>query len=224
MNSTCPPLESFEKLLALDPDDPRRVHLEECPRCSARLTAFMSFVKPEPLPAGVRLDDARTRLTEAIRREAILAQSTGRSLPFADLWDRISRPVWRPALGLVSLLLILLVIVRVTDQGGRESPSLLRGGEPFRDSGSPTSLVMPDGSFELRWPIVDGADAYRLLFYGTDLVEILRIEAEADTRMTLPRARLSQLGAAGSTVYWRVQALHGGDPVALSQPLPIRLP
>lgn len=224
MNPDCPPLESIQKLLALDPDDPRRRHLEECPRCHARLISFRAFMEVSPVPEGARLEEARSRLSEAVRREAVATQPIGRSRPFGDLWARLSRPIWRPALGLASLLLAIAVLVHVGDRTPRAPIPTLRGGEVLREVERPVSTVMPDGSLDLRWRATEGADNYRLHFYSTDLTEILTLESGADTSMVLPRTRVGQLGAGGSTVYWRAEALRGGDRIALTQPLPVLLP
>jgi hypothetical protein len=56
------------------------------------------------------------------------------------------------------------------------------------------------------------------------LVEVLRLDAGADTHATLDAAQMSHLGESGATVYCRIEALHNGDTIARSRPLPIRLP
>lgn len=239
MSPACPRLERIEELLALAPDDPRRAHLDECPRCRARIAEFTSFMEARPLPDGIRLGDARARLTEAVRREAEPAMGSARidrPRSGTGFWDRISKPLWKPALGLAVGLLIVVAVGRVTDLARWGSTPIFRGGDAAEQVWLPAGVWTAAGELELHWPRTTGADGYRLLFYGSDLLEIIRIDVDDETRaatgmaagtttqFTLTADRVKRLGASGATIYCRVEALRDGDTVARSQPIPILLP
>lgn len=224
MNRECPPLEEFEELAALEMADPRRVHLENCPRCRARLTAFRSFMEMKPLPVGVRMDDARRHLTEAIRREA--ASPLQWTLPRrpSTSWFRFARPIWRPVVGFASALLVVGIFLQVTRDRGADYPPVLRDvGTPQAARALPVGAVLDNGSIQLRWRSIPAAEGYRVLFYGVDLAELLRLEAGSDTTLNVPYEQVARLGAPGSSVFWRVAALQNGDAVSLSPPATLAL-
>jgi hypothetical protein len=224
MKQGCPPLERFEELLRLDPGDPRRAHLEDCPRCSARVTAFQSFLTMRPLPEGIDLDEARRRLSQALRQEVAGRERASRSRPSFPsgffLWPR-----WKPALGLAAALALGVILVRTTLDRRPDQEIVLRG-----DSGAGPAVVLlqpvpaEDGALLLRWRKAQDAEGYRVLIYGPDLAEIARIEAGGDTALVLTAARLSQLARPGSAVFWRVATLGRGDQLSLSAPSILRLP
>jgi hypothetical protein len=217
----CPPVESFEELLRLDARDPRRAHLDDCPRCRARLIAFRSFVERRPMPAGADLGDARRRLSAAIRAE--IEQES----PRHRLWPRRPRPwrmqlLWKPALGLVAAGVLVILLLRPAGQGSGDGALVLRGEGP-----APAALAAdraPDGSLRLSWPAVPPAEGYRVMLYGRDLAEIARLEAGRDTVLVLSAERVARLGPSGGAVFWRVAALEGGEPVSLSAPATLQLP
>jgi hypothetical protein len=224
MNRDCPTIESFEELLSLDPEDPRRLHLERCPRCHARLTAFTAFMDVHPLPAGVRMDEARRRLSDAIRRESETRSGGTRSFPSPSSWFRFGRLVWKPALGVATLLLIGGIFLRGGDHGVDNPPV-------FRDAGVPQATGAPlvsdraaGGAIRLRWRSIPASEAYRVLVYGTDLSELSRLEAGRDTTIVLSPDVLARLGGSGTSIFWRVAALRMGDEISVSPPATLFLP
>ena len=64
----CIPMEALGTLEALGPEDPRRLHVEHCARCSAMLAAYREFVRANtPQTANTR--DADIRLARRIKRD-----------------------------------------------------------------------------------------------------------------------------------------------------------
>lgn len=223
MKQGCPPLESFAQVLLLHPGDPRRAHLEDCPRCSARRIALQSFLTMEPLPEGIDLDEARKRLSLAVRRQAAEAEFAGRRKP-ATLRGLLLLPRWKPALGLAAALVLGTILIRSTLDRRTDSEILLRG-----DGATEQALVLlppvagSDGSIVLSWRKAPGAETYLVMIYGPDLAEIARFETGSDTTLALPPARLSGLGPRGTVIFWRVATLQHGDQVSLSAPGTLRL-
>jgi hypothetical protein len=222
MSTTCPPLESFAELLRLDAQDPRRRHLEQCPRCRARMMAFRSFMEMEPAPVGADREDARRRLVAAIRRETL--RSVGRAGPRRSIWQRrLPWPVWKPALGLVAAALLIVVLLRAAGDRGPQAPLMLRGANPTEAVARvPAATWAADGSAVLRWPAVPAADGYRVLVFDQDLQEIARLDAAGDTSLVLSPARLAALAPSGAALFWRVAALRQGDQISLSPPATLR--
>lgn len=226
MTRGCPSIERFEDLMALDPSDPRRAHLDTCPRCRSRMIAFGAFMEVHPLPDGIRLDDARKQLSKVIREETSGAIERRRWRGLRLLASGFASPYRRVAIGAASLALAVAVFLQVTGERQKRPPFSLRGPEPTGELvvSPPTHSVLAGGALDLRWRAMETADGYRLLFSRPDLTEILRVEAGADTHLVLPAERVGELGSPGSVVFWRVVALHDGDTIAQSPPATIILP
>lgn len=225
MNQDCMPIENLVELITLDPDDPRRAHLDACPRCRARLAAFRSFLEMHPLPEGARPADARKRLSRAIRQETSISQrSRSRPGPWSFL-EILRRPRWQAAAGLVVATGAVVLLLQLTERR-EEQPILLRGAEGTEsvEGSVPAHSVQADGAVELRWPSMADADEYQILIAGLDLEEILRVEAGPETQILLAAETVRDLGRPGSVVFWRVSALRGGDRIALSPPATLTLP
>ena len=224
MDANCPPIEMFEDLLMGDPDDPRRTHMNDCPRCRARVTAFAAFMQIDPLPEGARLEEARRHLTASLRDE-VERPSPSRKARTPFSWFRISGPIWKPALGLASLLLIVGIFLRVGSDRRIETGPVLRDAAPAASAGTPLmSGVSAGGGMELRWREVPSAEGYRVHIYGSDLVELSVLEVRSDTSITLTPDRLAALALSGKPVIWRVGIVRNGDEVSLTPPATFRLP
>jgi hypothetical protein len=94
---------------------------------------------------------------------------------------------------------------------------VLRGDGP--DIAAPTVLEATLGPerLALRWRSVAGADAYRVRFESPhELREIARHDAGRDTALELARTGLPFPMTPGDTVVVRVEALAGGDVIAVS--------
>ncbi len=221
----CPPPQSLEELARLAPGDPRREHLEECPRCHARWTALRSFLSGQPVPPGARLDEAKSRLVRALRDEVVGAQMRRAPTARHPFGGGLRWSAWRPAIGLAAAGVVILVGLRLLESRPEPPSVLLRGeSEVSTVSLAPVAVPISQGAMELRWRACPGSDAYQVILFRPGLEEFARLDAGRDTCLALSPERLAKLGPPGSAVFWRVAALHGGDPLSLSSPATLRLP
>jgi hypothetical protein len=230
MAERCLQVESLGGVLAAPADDPRRLHLEQCPRCRARLAAYLEFMAPTESPARDELAGARARL------EAALAAETGADAgPVAGDRDRpgfwhgllrwMTRPALRPVWGAAAALLIVLVAreMRPPEPSGPAAPRLR--GEPTA-AGEAIAADDPvraaTGALSFTWRPVATADEYRLILYGPDLAERAQHSATQRDRLTLPAEALPAGDAGAGGGFWRIRAYHAGDAIAESalRPLP----
>jgi len=211
----CQPLEALEALRLLPTDDPRRAHLDDCPRCQALLESLDSFLAPDDAaPAEGDAARARTTLRAALATE--MAAEAER--PRARLWERLlatfrSRPAWGVATALVVAAAVLLL-----QQWGQEAPrSTLRGRAPVAGEGV-VRLLGPlptaDGGLQLRWGRVVGAQRYDVRLYRPDLTAIATLDAGVETSLTLGAEQLA--AAQDGTLLYKVIAYRGGDEIASS--------
>lgn len=236
----CPPERGLEEILRLDPADPRRAALEECPRCQARLLLFRSFLEPGGQPAGADLQDARRRLSRALAAE-FRPSATSRNEARRSRFSPPSWLGWRPALGLATAMAVVALVLYFragppVPHIGALSPT--GSGNAVRLRAEPSGprspaeigpVLLPvqagaNGSLVLRWTRVPKADAYVVLFHAMNLTEILRLEAGPDTSLAIPPATAARLGARGENVLWSVSARAEGDEIAASAPAAIRIP
>jgi len=206
-------------------DDPRRAHLESCPRCRAQLAAYRKFMQPGELPAGAKLPDAEARLDTALSAEIfpaeagseVVTESAEARAPGGLIGHWFSDPS-RRLLSLAAVLVVAMGIVVLTDVGDspRRAPVLREDSDPITDSFTARATTLADGRLQISWSGVAGADGYQIGIFGTDLAEMTRFDAGTDVEMVLD---LADLLAGEETVIWQVIALRGGDEIARSDPL-----
>jgi hypothetical protein len=227
MNRRCPEIERLAEVMRLPGSDPRRQHVDECPRCRARAALYQRFLDPGALPAGANLEDARRRMSAALEREIAGASAdvgkAGRRPSFFEAIRPFFQPVWRPAMGIVGVAAAVLLIVRLT---GTPGPG---DGSPVLRERATASRAIPvllqpihaaDHAIVLHWKSAREADAYQVILFGTDLREKARYSAAADTFLRLAPERLSELP---QSLFWAVAALRGGDEIGRTQPLTLDL-
>lgn len=237
MADACPPIEEFEAIRRLDARDPRRRHVEECPRCRALLAAYRAFMAGRDELADPA---AEARLGELLARE-IAAEPEPESVPapvpaspgppplgglLAFLRTLAGPQLLRPALAAATVLIIGIAVLRPW-QPAPEHDIVLRGeSSPGAERVvvlQPPRLVA-GGELELGWSACPGADGYRVQLLSTGLTEVARFEVDADTTLRIPAARLAAPGAASPQLLWRVEALLDGDVIAHSRPAALPAP
>lgn len=226
----CPDVEELEVLLKLPSHDSRRRHLDDCPRCRARVMTFLEFTAaPDDVPRDL-LHEAEAKLDAALKRELALGgdrRSEAGAAPFRRWLASLSQPRFAFTAGAAVLAVAVFVAVKVVSRRPNE-PFLLRGSEEHVAPGTSTSLALraapAEGGMELTWSSVPGADAYEVRIYATNLEEIARLRPTPEARRLLARSDLPPSVAAGSVVLWKVVALQGGDPLQESAPTPLRVP
>ncbi len=115
MTDRCPSVVEIVELARLPEDDPRRIHLRECPRCRAVLISYRSFMDAGAAEATPGRERARRRLA------AVLAAECGEEVPVEDgLEDRNDR-----------------VVASGTDPGSRPDASSAAAARPRPATRSP---------------------------------------------------------------------------------------
>lgn len=227
MNETpCIRPDDLDDVLALAEHDPRRRHLETCPRCRSLVDAYALYgAEDAPREVGAtQLADADRRLSQALAREiGATAPSRVPAERRSDSWlERLFQPALRPAWGLAAVALVLVTVSLWPRTAGREGEITLR-----QDGGSSTEFAIEhargDGErIRVAWSAQPGADAYRLRFYSADLVEVSRLEAGPVREVSLARDSLGWVPQDPSRpLLVRVFALSGGDEIGASAAVPV---
>lgn len=218
---SCIEAEALGEVLALPESDPRRAHVEGCPRCRALALSYRQFLAPaaETTASYGTAEDAQLTafrerligLAPAVTTPAAEARAAAKPRgggPFAPAW----RPIWA-----LAAIAIAFGVYRFTPRSARVAPEApaLRGGSAV--SLAPREPVYGSGGgVTLAWPAVAGADRYQLRFFSTALAEIGRRDAGAGLEVTLGPADLPESYRNGDAVLFRVVALHGDDEVLTS--------
>lgn len=223
----CVPVERLVEAADGVADDPERRHLERCPRCLARLALAREFLRGRPGPAESHPEAARRELTAWLEREVIAAPARpaapGRAhLPWRSAWPGHA---WAPALAAAALIVVTVWLAGRPTTPERGEPRLRGGtsapGDPRARFAVEVRLAGDGQGVELRWPAVPGAGSYRVSVLRTDLSEIARFEAGAETRCALPaeavRRLAAETGASEVRPLIQVTALRFGDPIARSR-------
>ncbi len=177
MNPTpCIAPEEVGAVLALPAGDPRRAHLDTCPRCRALATAHRAFLEPPAPPAGARPDDADARLTAWRERFFAAPDGAPAATPVAVRpaearrsesrggWATLLAPAWRPAWAFAALVIVVggaLVMMRRPE-------STLRGGAPAAVT-IEVARWLPDGGVRLAWHGSPDAARFEVRLYSTAL-------------------------------------------------------
>ena len=231
MVQDCIDIEKIADILELPEDDPRHIHLEECPRCSSALLAYRAFLKAEAVP-GADPSDAEARLSEFIQskidnassvetvdedilRAPVTVESPERPGFLASIVRALFfRPAW------IMAALVLTAAGLLLWQPWIEDKPVLRGTSPAVETGSSLDLATPqlqdDGSLRLAWSPMAGADSYQVYIYDQDLTELIRLAPVSEPTIDLRRSMLPS--GASESLLWRVIALDGGDRIAVSPP------
>lgn len=231
MKQNCPDESVLAALMALETKDPRRAHVNDCPRCQARWLDLELFLEPPPLPAGSDVGDAQARMRHALDQEFERARPSAgqrsgglRHTPwFGSLWH--PRAAW----GLAGVLVVGgLAYFALRDGPLGTGPDVLREEPSTTASGSraPLMLEAPSlraGELVLRWSRVHEADAYEVHLVGDDLNEVLVLGPLSDSTVVVKPGRVPGFES-GHILGWRVVALRAGDEIARSGAGTLALP
>ncbi|MCB1182550.1 hypothetical protein KDM41_03885 [bacterium] len=212
MTEPCPSIEELGPMAELAAGDPRRAHVDSCPRCRGLLAAFAGFVAGSPSHA----DPAReARLAAGL---AALATPASRREPGTVV--RILRS--RVTASLLATAAVLVLVVGLSREGDPlpgGPAGVTRTTLSAKDFGM-EARVVTDGGYRLSWtrPAAPG-ETFRVVFFGGDLVEVGRIEAgtAAGVDWTPPQ----RAGGDAAAMTWRIEVVREGDVVARSTPQPL---
>jgi hypothetical protein len=222
MTEPCLPLEELLALAESEAGDPRRDHVNHCPRCRSRLTAygfFTSLDRDDPCPGE---GQAVVQLAATLR-DRIGSGDLSRAAP-ARPKARGRSPWWAPrllvpALGAAAIVAGVVLLVRDQLPSTPSAPALREEPASLREAvvAALPAQVLLDGSLELHWNVVSGADAYRVRLLDAGLEEIARFDAGQGSSFVLTVADLQAWSSRAA--FWQVQALAEGDRIADSAPV-----
>lgn len=231
MVQKCIDIEKIAEILELPVDDPRRIHLEECPRCGSALLIYRAFLKAEAVP-GANPSDAEARLSAFIQSKidsTSLVTATNGNISGAPV--TVEAPerkgflasvtgalFLRPAC--ITVALVLIAAGLLWRQPWIVDKPVLRGTSPAVETGNSLDLATPqlqdNGSVRLAWQPFAGADSYQVCIYDQDLTELIRLAPVSEPTIDLRRSMLPS--GAPESLLWSVIALDGGDKIAISPP------
>ena len=223
MNSDCPRIEDLAGIAELGPGDPRRRHLDGCPRCQARLAGYQEFMRgagecdQDQLDAAVDLLGAKLD-REILGRHEDAAPERGRSI------FSFQSPYVRGALALAACVLLFFALFGLRDRTERDGRApgdiLLRSGETTPPEGS-ILLDEPrypaDGGVELSWRPLPDADMYVVKILNAELDQVADVPAGSAGSLVLESARLHELVSGAGAYAWIVIALSEGEEIARSR-------
>lgn len=200
MNGECVRIEHMADIELLPPEDPRRGHLESCPRCRAAYAAYRDFMAPPP--PGLDTEDARARLEAVLEREMAVPTSkvAGSIAPRnAARWVG-----WTAA---AAAVVVVAGVLWMRPQTMRPQDAPVLRGPTARTTLALASPVVTGDGVTLAWTAEPAATAYEVVFYDASMREVLRVPAGPVTELALTRAMLGERAAAGTDLAWRVIAI-----------------
>jgi hypothetical protein len=224
MKQNCIEIDQIANVLKLSPDDPRRRHLDECPRCASRSLMYRRFLAGEPVP-GADPASADAHLA-AVMKAAIDGRSQaddGRER--GGFLARATR-AWLGRAALAGAAVAVAVVVAVTWWKPWTTPeTVLRGDKTslgVQQLPLEASQMVADGGVRLTWRSVDGADSYIIRLRTPELDEIALLGPTTDTSLVIHRSTLPP--ETPSVILWRVIARQNGDEIRRSRPASLELP
>jgi hypothetical protein len=224
MTDKCFRLDELDCVANMNPGDPRRQHLAECPLCRARLAAYRAFLTEAPPPSESSPERARAELESFIDKMVHGRVEAGQKPGFRSALLAVlsSRRVLAPGLA-VAAALLLVVVLKPFRAGEDRSPASLRGGETpgvvVASIAVEDALIVAD-VVTFRWNALAEADRYEVEIFDTGLSEIARFDAGRGNTLEVATEDIPRVDG---PLLWRVVAFHEGDTVARSQPTPIDL-
>jgi hypothetical protein len=215
LDPECVDVTEIATVLELPADHPRRRHAESCTRCRSLMASYVSFVEAGPVE-GADLERVRGMLDARIRADASRWRPS-RAPARAFWWQALLRPAPLLAAGLVVIAAAVFWTTR-----GPEQSSLRESNSQPQAFALSLAEVATDGSIQLHWGAMTGADGYQVRLYGPDFGEIYRSPNTAVTSLTVERTALPPNLPPTLDLTWRVFALSQGDVIATSAPGSIR--
>jgi len=224
--------DEFARLMALPDGHPDRQSAEQSAQFRAWRLMLREFEQPEAALASPSELESAAREVEARVARALTARAAAgaeaprhRTVPHRALvaslvaWFR--RPAMRPALAVVAVVLVAGVALWSSTRG--PATRAVRGPSEASSFVLNAPRAVP-GGIELTWTPVPDAEAYRVVFYGTDLQESARVDGLTRPGLLLHADALPAGLPHGGHVMAEVTALRHGDPIVTSASRLVRLP
>lgn len=213
MNEACIPVVEIGSVTTAPADDPRRRHLESCPRCRALARQYRTFMDPAPLSADARVDWANAAIAQRLAHEigtpgGVIAPLRPRPARFA----RSSRSLWAAAAVLLACAGIFLARDVAQDLNPRvpPGPAILRNETDTAHALSVVAATNTPGAWRIAWTAPADAEASVVVLYDAALRELGRRDLGRAFTLTLDPAVWP---ATAQAAYVGVVFLAGGDEV-----------
>jgi hypothetical protein len=201
-------------------DDPRRRHVESCPRCGARALSYQRFLEAE---AGESLRSEDHARLATLRAELTGGPGVSRANTSAMRerarpgWREWFKPAWQSALAFAAVVIVAGVFL-----SRPEGERAVRGPDDAR--GTATAVAARNGDVRFAWPTVPEADRYEVRIHSTGLGLLARFDAGPDSALTVPASDMPPEYRDGQVVLFRVVALAGSDELAAGTARPLQMP
>ncbi len=223
MRNKCLTMEELTGLAELSPplpaDDPGSRHVDECPRCKARLNTYREFLAGSGTCSAKLLAQAVDRLGVDLDQEIFGAETTEPKPSPARIFPGKS-PVLSRFLGVAAVLLLFFAVDGLWDRPVHEQ-NLLRSDQaalPGDDPLQTATEILPDGGVEWRWQPVTEADSYRIQILDARFELLADLPVGGEPTLRLTASRLDKIIPAPGAYLWVVIALRDGDVILHSKP------
>ena len=205
----CIPVDQLGTMKQLDAEDPRRRHASSCPRCSSLLFAYEEFTRAEAVEGAnpVAAEMQLARFIEERVEEKPPARVSGAPRPSRGRWFDFS------GLRMAAAVAAVLLVAVIFWQPWQSKEIVYRGEASVHFTGL-RATAASDGSIDVYWDAVKGADSYRVTLLAQDLAEITRLDAGNALSAHLD----SGTSGGPAPYYWQVTALADGAEILTSDP------
>ncbi len=219
VNTDCPRIEELADIADLVADDPRRRHVEKCPRCRSRLSTCREFLAGRGECEAGQLDRALDSLGTDLDRE-IFGKDVRPVAPTSPPRLRWRSPFVRGGLAVAASILLFFAL-----DGARETIGpgeiRLRSDRPDPETGElvlEATLPLADGGLEFNWRPLAGADGYRLEILDARLEPLAALPVTPGHSLALSADQLREILPESCDFVWVVVALRGEDTILRSAP------
>jgi hypothetical protein len=216
MSEKCISPAEMGGLLAASADDPRWVHVNQCPGCRTLAASYRAFLDGNPALAD---SDADAELDRRLAAEIQLQPTVvGKTRSWRG-------PIFGASLAMAAVL-ATIVILTGRPMAPNSHSIVIRGQQSPEGTVMATHpvQVLPGGKLRLTWSPVPEIETYAVRLVAGDLAEKDRWIVEADTVLTIRMPAGMSPGGAGGDLYWQVEALQSGGIAARSGLTALQLP
>ncbi len=216
MDERCYGAEEIGEILKLDGADPRRRHIESCPRCAKLASAYRDFLDGKGKFPGPDLAGAREKIRRAIAGDdevgipLTLRRKAGK--------DGVKKRLAQPILLTGAVLVLVWALIQVCDREPPEKDIFETIASPPLESTDPLAPHTPvpvDKGVRLSWTGAPGATSYGVIVFSEVMKEIFRADRLTETECVVQRDDLPGRSK-GKTFYWRVEMKKADGGIGLS--------
>jgi hypothetical protein len=228
MTSRCLTIEQLDRAGAWPDDDPRRLHIDNCPRCRALLASYRAFVEPSDAPPGA--DPAAAKRALAATLAHVIMRDPGSAPRFEALRGRVDArgrwarwwdgPILRPALALAAGIMLTIGALELADLREPSAPDGVLRGEPGAESAVVINATLEfdsAGTAHIRWDPLSIADAYRVVVFDATLQKVTDWEVGSATALAVDLRTDTRFSPRQGPLFWAVVASQNGDEIARSR-------